>query len=88
MGKIRVEMKAHTKTGRKKVVVYYESDPGLTYQEHLARHHELIRYLLSIHVIHQQEVGDIEFRVIEPQTVELEAQVQTKQEREEKKETA
>jgi hypothetical protein len=87
MGKIRVEMKATAKTGRKKVTVYYESDPTLTYQEHLKRHHEIIDHLLSIRVITQAEIGDIEFRVLEPERVEMDVEIQTEEEREKKKET-
>jgi hypothetical protein len=88
MGKIRVEMKASTRTGRKRVVVYYESDPDLTYQEHLKRHHAIIEQLLSLNVIRQEDIGQVEFRVLEPETIEMEIQAAPPEEREEKKEKA
>lgn len=82
MGKIRVELKANARTGRKKVVVYYESDPSLTYQEHLKRHHEILEQLLSLQVIRAEELGDIEFRVVEPQSGQTLMERAPQQERE------
>ena len=88
MGKIRVEMKANARTGRKRVVVYYESEPDLTYQEHLKRHHAIMEHLLSLKIIQQEDIGEVEFRVLQPETIEMEVQATPPDEREEKKQPA
>ncbi len=69
MGKIRLEFRANARTGKRRVIVYYESDPSLTYQEHIRRHREIVDMLLSLNIIKKESPEEIVIQTLEGEVV-------------------
>jgi len=69
LGKIRIEFKANTKTGKRDILIHYESDETLTYREHRERHWKIVDELLALNFIKKEEMGEVIIRSAEGETV-------------------
>lgn len=62
MGDITIRMRGDARTGRKEILVEYESAPDATPMEHERRHREIVELLVREGAIGRDEAGDIVFR--------------------------
>lgn len=69
MGKIKVEFRGNTRTGKRDVIIHYESDESLTFREHRDRHWQVVDQLLALDLIKKEQIGEIIIRTAEGDTV-------------------
>lgn len=69
MGKIKVEFRGNTRTGKRDVIIHYESDESLAFREHRERHWKIVDQLLALDLIRKEQIGDIVIRSTEGDTV-------------------
>jgi hypothetical protein len=67
MGDITVRFKFDTTTGRKEIVVEYESDSDATPVEHEKHHRQIVEKLLGEGIIKPDESGNVRVERVKPQ---------------------
>lgn len=73
MGDITIRLRGNRQTGRKDIVVEYESSPDATPLEHERRHREIVELLVREGAVTREEVEDIVFEQRHHQQSEGEA---------------
>ena len=67
MGEINIRFRFDTTTGRKEIVVEYESDSDRLPVEHEKRHREIVEQLVGQGVLKPDETGNVRVERIRPQ---------------------
>ncbi len=68
MGEIKIRFKFDTTTGRKEIVVEYESDADRLPVEHEKRHREIVEQLVGRGILKPDEAGNVRVERVRPQT--------------------
>ena len=67
MGEFTVRFRFDTTTGRKEIVVEYESDADQLPVEHEKRHRQIVEKLLGEGIIKPDETGNVKVERVKPQ---------------------
>lgn len=67
MGEIKIRFKFDTTTGRKEIVVEYESDSDRLPVEHEKRHRDIVEQLVGRGILKPDEAGNVRVERIRPQ---------------------
>jgi len=67
VGEFTVRFKFDTTTGRKEIVVEYESDQDALPVEHEKRHRQIVEQLLGQGIIKPDETGNVKVERVKPQ---------------------
>lgn len=67
MGEFTVRFKFDTTTGRKEIVVEYESDQDALPVEHEKRHRQIVEQLLGQGIIRPDETGNVKVERVKPE---------------------
>lgn len=67
MGEIKIRFKFDTTTGRKEIIVEYESDSDRLPVEHERRHRDIVEQLVGRGILKPDEVGNVKVERIRPQ---------------------
>ena len=67
MGEFTVRFKFDTTTGRKEIVVEYESDADQLPVEHEKKHRQIVERLLGEGIIKPDETGNVKVERVKPQ---------------------
>ena len=67
MGEIKIRFKFDTTTGRKEIVVEYESDADRLPVEHEKRHREIVEQLVGRGILKPDEAGNVRVERVRPQ---------------------
>lgn len=67
MGEINIRFKFDTTTGRKEIVVEYESDADRLPVEHEKRHREIVEQLVGRGILKPDEAGNVRVERVRPQ---------------------
>ena len=68
MGEIKIRFKFDTTTGRKEIVVEYESDADRLPVEHEKRHREIVEQLVGRGILKPDEAGNVRVERVRPGT--------------------
>jgi hypothetical protein len=72
MAEIVIKLIYNLETGKKDLVIEYESDPDALPREHEKRHREIVEQLIGRGVVSAEEVGDIRIERLRPGQPEAE----------------
>ena len=67
MGEIKIRFKFDTTTGRKEIVVEYESDSDRLPVEHERRHRDIVEQLVGRGILKPDEAGNVKVERVRPQ---------------------
>lgn len=67
MGEVNIRFRFDTTTGRKEIVVEYESDADRLPVEHEKRHREIVEQLVGQGVLRPDEAGNVRVERVRPQ---------------------
>jgi len=67
MGRIRIRLLGNPKTGKKDILIEYESDADRTQLEHERRHREIVELLVGRGVLKEDELGEVRVERVAPQ---------------------
>ena len=67
MGEINIRFRFDTTTGRKEIVVEYESDSDRLPVEHEKRHREIVEQLVGRGILKPDETGNVRVERVRPQ---------------------
>lgn len=59
MGEIRIRLRGNIRTGKKDILVEYDSDEDLTRLEHERRHRDIVEQLLGQGLVTLDELGEL-----------------------------
>ena len=59
MADIKIHIKLNFETGRRDIIIEYESDDDALPIEHEQRHQDIVKHLVDIGVLNEDEVGEI-----------------------------
>ena len=59
MADIKIHVKLNFETGRRDIIIEYESEKDALPIEHEQRHQEIVRHLVDTGVLKEEEVGEI-----------------------------
>ena len=68
MGEINIRFRFDTTTGRKEIVVEYESDSDRLPVEHEKRHREIVEQLVGRGILKPDETGNVRVERVRPQS--------------------
>lgn len=68
MGEIKIRFKFDTTTGRKEIIVEYESDSDRLPVEHEKRHRDIVEQLVGRGILKPDEAGNVRVERVRPQS--------------------